>query len=263
MGMLSSVWAYRGFVWGSVKREFQSKYQNSVLGAAWTLINPLAMIVVYTVVFSQVMRAKLPGVDHGFAYGVYLCSGLLTWGLFAEVVGRCQQVFIDNASLLKKVNFPRLTLPLIVVSSALVNFAIIFGLFLVFLLVSGLWPGWVSWAALAVLAVQVLFSVGLGLVLGVLNVFFRDVGQFFAIALQFWFWFTPIVYPVSILPQALHGVMSLNPMFSLTSAYQAIFVHARAPDFEALLYPLILGLLLGAFALHLYRKHGGEMVDEL
>jgi lipopolysaccharide transport system permease protein len=108
--MLSILWAYRGFILGSVNREFQLKYRNSLLGAAWTVINPLAMIVVYTVIFSQVMRAKLPGVDHGFAYSIYLCAGSLTWGLFAEIVGRGQNIFIENANLLKKISFPRMCL---------------------------------------------------------------------------------------------------------------------------------------------------------
>ena len=82
--MVKSLWAYRGFILGSVKREFQSKYRNSMLGAAWTVINPLAMIFIYTVIFSQVMKARLPGVDSTFAYSVYLCAGVLTWGLFAR-----------------------------------------------------------------------------------------------------------------------------------------------------------------------------------
>ena len=89
MNMLKALWAYRGFILGSVKREFQSKYRNSLFGAAWTVVNPLAMIIVYTVIFSQVMRAKLPGVDNTFAYSIYLCAGSLTWGLFAEIeIGR-------------------------------------------------------------------------------------------------------------------------------------------------------------------------------
>ncbi len=86
MRMMRALWAYRGFILGSVRREFQSKYSNSLLGAAWTVINPLAMIVVYTVIFSQVMQAKLPGVDSKFAYSIYLCAGVLTWTFFAEVV---------------------------------------------------------------------------------------------------------------------------------------------------------------------------------
>ena len=104
--MLRSIWAYRGFVLGSVKREFQSKYRNSLLGMGWSVINTLAMIVVYTVIFSQVMKAKLPGLDTTFAYSIYLCSGVLTWGLFSEMMTRSQNLFLDNSNLLKKINFP-------------------------------------------------------------------------------------------------------------------------------------------------------------
>ena len=134
--MILAIWSYRGFIAGNVKREFQSKYSNSLLGAAWTVINPLAMIVVYTVIFSQIMRARLAGVDGAFAYSIYLCSGVLTWGLFAEIVSRAQNVFLENANILKKLSFPRLCLPVIVVANALLNFSIIFGLFTLFLLIT-------------------------------------------------------------------------------------------------------------------------------
>ena len=91
LGMLRALWAYRGFILGSVKREFQSKYRNSLLGAAWTVLNPLAMIVVYTVVFAKVMHARLPGVDSSFAYSIHLCAGVLPWGMFVEIVSRGQK----------------------------------------------------------------------------------------------------------------------------------------------------------------------------
>ncbi len=98
-----------------------------MLGAIWTIINPLSMIVVYTVIFSQVMRAKLPDMDSDFAYSIYLCSGVLTWGLFAEIVGRSQNVFLEYASLIKKLSFPRICLPIIVILNSLLNFGIICG----------------------------------------------------------------------------------------------------------------------------------------
>jgi lipopolysaccharide transport system permease protein len=262
--LLSALWSYRGFIVGSVKREFQSKYRNSLLGAAWTVLNPLAMIVVYTVIFSQVMRAKLPDVDSTFAYSIYICSGLLTWGLFAEITQRAQGVFLEHANLIKKLSFPRMTLPVIVVLSAGVNFAIIMGLFLAFLVVTGNWPGWAVLGALPVLAVQVAFAVGLGITLGVLNVFFRDVGQFFGIALTFWFWLTPIVYPATILPEQVRGILLVvNPMAPVMGAYQAIFTYGRWPDWSSLLIPTVLAVLLCLLGLHLFRRRVGEMVDEL
>ncbi|WP_339489339.1 ABC transporter permease [Pseudomonas sp. EL_65y_Pfl2_R95] len=263
LSMARAVWSYRGFVVGSVKREFQTRYQNSLLGAAWSVLNPLSMIIVYTVIFSQLMKARLPGVDNGLAYGIYLCAGILTWGFFAEVIGRSQSVFLEHANLIKKLSFPRICLPLIVVLNAGVNFAIIFALFLGFLLATDNFPGWAVLAVLPVLMIQIVFSIGLGIMLGVLNVFFRDVGQFVGIFLQFWFWFTPIVYPASILPDWVKPFLSANPMVPLISAYQGIFVYGRWPDWSSLLPTLIIAVVLCVLAMRLFRKRSGEMVDEL
>jgi lipopolysaccharide transport system permease protein len=263
MSMIRALWAYRGFILGSVKREFQSKYRNSLLGAAWNIINPLAMIVVYTVIFAQVMQAKLPGVDNTFAYSIYLCAGILTWGLFADLVSRSQTMFIENANLLKKISFPRITLPVIVVANAVLNFGIVFGLFLAFLLISGNFPGWPVVAILPILVLQIIFAMGLGMVLGVLNVFFRDVGQFFGIFLQFWFWLTPIIYSEAILPDAIKPYMYINPMAPVVAAYQGILVSQQWPQWEGLWPMAVLAAMLCLLGLHLFKKNVDDMVDEL
>ncbi|HEN3635303.1 TPA: ABC transporter permease, partial [Yersinia enterocolitica] len=109
--MLLAIYRYRGFIFGSVKRDFQSRYQMSMLGISWLVLQPLSMIIVYTVIFSQLMQARLPQTSGSFSYSIYLCSGILTWGLFAEIISRSQNVFTDNANLLKKLNFPRICLP--------------------------------------------------------------------------------------------------------------------------------------------------------
>ena len=263
MQMLRAVYSYRAFIAGSILREFQSKYRNSLLGAVWNILNPLAMITVYTVIFSQIMRAKLPGVDSTFAYSVYLCAGVLTWGLFSEITSRCLQIFLDNANLIKKLNFPRMCLPIIVVGSALLNFGIIFGLFTLFLILSGNFPGWSFIAILPVLAIQILFAIGLGLTLGILNVFFRDVGQFFGVFVQFWFWLTPIVYPMSILPEEIQNLISLNPMTHLMAAYQNILVSNTWPDWSSLWPITVISVLLCLWCMRLFRRRSGEIVDEL
>ncbi|MGJ9416912.1 ABC transporter permease [Massilia sp. CMS3.1] len=261
--LFSSVWRYRGFISGSVKREFQTKYRNSMLGAAWTVLNPLAMILVYTIVFSQVMGTRLPGLGSPFSYSIYLCAGTLTWALFAEITGRSQTVFIENGNLLKKLQFPRLCLPIIVVLNACVNFGIVFALFTLFLVFSGAFPGWIYLALLPVLLIQVVFAISLGIIIGVLNVFFRDVGQFFTILLQFWFWFTPIVYPVTALPAEVRDLLIWNPMAAVVQAYHAILLHGAAPDWASLGPVTVLAALCCVLGLQLFRKRAGEMVDEL
>jgi lipopolysaccharide transport system permease protein len=263
MHMLRALLSYKAFIAGSIVREFQSKYRNALLGALWNVLNPLAMIVVYTVIFSQIMRAKLPGVDSTFAYSIYLCAGVLTWGLFSEITNRCLNIFLDNANLIKKISFPRMCLPIIVVGSAIVNFGIIFILFTIFLIASGNFPGWSFLAMLPVLAIQILFSLGLGLSLGILNVFFRDVGQFFGVFVQFWFWFTPIVYPSTILPERIRDLLNLNPMTHIIEAYQGILVRNVWPDWVSLWPVTLISILLCLWCLRLFRLRSGEIVDEL
>lgn len=261
--LFASLWRYRGFITGSVKREFQAKYRNSMLGAIWAILNPLAMILVYTIVFSQVIGNRLPGSSSPFSYSIYLCAGTLTWGLFAEITGRSQNVFIENANLLKKLQFPRLCLPIIIVLNACVNFGIVFGLFSLFMVISGTFPGWVYLALLPLLLIQILFAVSLGIIVGVLNVFFRDVGQFFTILLQFWFWFTPIVYPITALPTEVRELLIWNPMATLIVAYQTVLLNHTFPDWDSLLPVAILSVLFCVFGLRLFRRRAGEMVDEL
>jgi lipopolysaccharide transport system permease protein len=263
MALFRALWNYRGFILGSVKREFQIKYRNSLLGAAWNVINPLAMILVYTVIFSQIMKARLEGVESTFGFGIYLCSGMLTWALFAEIATRSQTTFIENANLLKKISFPRLCLPAIVILSSLLNFSIIFGLFTGFLVLTGNFPGIAYLALFPLLAIQILFATGLGMTLGIFNVFFRDIGQAFGVVLQFWFWFTPIVYPANILPESIKGILSLNPMSSLITGYQGIVVYGAWPQWGSLLPVTLLSLALCAVGWKLFRAKVGEIVDEL
>jgi len=168
-----ALWRYKGFVFGMVWREFRGRYLGSPFGSIWSVLNPMAMIFVYTVIFSKIMQARLAGIDDTMAYGIFLCAGLLTWGFFSELLGRGPNIFIEQANLLKKVSFPRITLPVILLFSTVINFAIIFSLFLLFLIVTGRFPGWSILGFLPLLLVQQAFALGLGMLLGALNVFFE------------------------------------------------------------------------------------------
>lgn len=107
VNMLNPIWRYRHFIFGSVKREFYSRYQNSLLGILWALLSPISMIFVYTVIFSRLMGARLPGNTGLFSYSIYLCAGIISWGLFSELSLKSLNMFLENANLLKKINFPR------------------------------------------------------------------------------------------------------------------------------------------------------------
>lgn len=262
--MLRALWAYRGFVWSSVLREFHGRYRESLLGAFWSVAQPLTMIIIYTVIFGQLMRPTLPGHEQtAFAFSIYLCAGVMSWNLFSEMLGRLNNMFLEYGNLIKKSNFPRICLPAIVTLSALINFGIILALYLAFLLLIGHWPGWVLWAVLPLLALQVLFALGLGVFLGTLNVFFRDIGQFTGVVLQFWFWLTPIIYTLGALPPAAGQVLRANPMTPLVGAYQRVFLNRAWPDFAGL-WPLAgLTLFFLGLGAYFFLTRVGEMVDEL
>jgi lipopolysaccharide transport system permease protein len=265
-GLLRDIWHYRGFVRGSIRREIVTQYRGSLLGAAWVLIGPMAMIFIYTLVFSHLMRSRLTGVDSAFGYSIFLCAGLLPWTFFTESLTRLQAVFVANGNLMKKAMFPRICLPLIALGAAGFNFVVIVSLFIVFLVVSGSFPGPVLLAAVPALGVQIALALGLGMLFATLNVFFRDVGQAVTLVLQFWFWLTPIVYPLASLPGWAQSVLAWNPMAVLVSHYQSVLLYQRLPDAGSWLgLAGVAGLALASLWLGLatYRRRVGEMVDEL
>lgn len=261
--MFSALWHYRSFILISIAQEIRSRYAGSLLGSSWAVLQPLMMIVIYTIIFSQVMQARLPGAGNGFAYSVYLCAGALPWMYFAEILQRMTGVFIDNANLIRKTSIPRICLPAVVLGSSSVNIAITYALFIPFLLASGNFPGPVILLVPVALLVQTMMAIGLGLLLATLNVFFRDIGHATGIVLQFAFWFTPIVYPLSIVPEWARDVLRLNPMFHVIEFQHQIFSNEARPDPAMLLPPLVLGLILLLLGFAAYRRLQGEVADNV
>lgn len=260
---MGRLWKYRRFVLGMVSREFEQRYLGSALGSLWVVLNPLAMILIYTVVFGQIMRHRLPGLEDGLSYGLFLCAGLLPWTLFADTVQRTTTVFLEEADLLKKMTFPRASLPAIVLLSASLNFVIAVLVLSAFLLVTGRFPGWSMLGFLPLLALMQMLAVGLGVGLGVLNVFFRDVGHAVAIFLQYWFWFTPIVYPITVLPEWAQRLLAFNPMTGIMGGFQQIVLDAQFPDLIELAPQVVLAVLALYFGRAIYRRLSAEMPDFL
>jgi lipopolysaccharide transport system permease protein len=170
---------------------------------------------------------------------------------------------VQNANLLKKVSVHKLALPIIASISAFVNVGILLACFVAFLVLTGNFPGLPILAVLPVLAITALFAMGLGLLLATVNVFYRDVEQSTSLLLQFWFWVTPIVYPIQALPATLQSILQWNPMWSLVRAMQEIFVEHRSPDWQTLAYPLLLSIGLALLARMAFERLANELVDEL
>jgi lipopolysaccharide transport system permease protein len=262
--MLRSLWQFRHFIFSSIQNELVSRFARSKLGGLWMIINPLSQVAIYALILSNVLAAKLPGVNNQYAYAVYLMAGLLAWTLFSEIISRCLNLFIEQGDLMKKMSFPRVTLPIIVVGSALLNNFLLFVAMLgIFAMLGHQFSTVMVWLILLTLTVVVL-ALGIGLILGVMNVFLRDIGQLIPIIIQMWFWFTPIVYPVNIIPESYRHLLNLNPMYPITSAYQKILVYDAPPALDAdLVTVAIIALTLMLLSLFLFRRASAEMVDVL
>ncbi|NBS47509.1 MAG: ABC transporter permease [Betaproteobacteria bacterium] len=220
-----SPWAWRGFIVATALRELRARHARSLMGWAWLLLPPLALIAIYAIVFSRLMRAGgLP--DHGpYTYSVYLCAGMLPWLWFSELVQRASTLFVQHAQVIKKTAVPWGALLAVEVLVACFGLAVQLLLFALLLGLAGIAPqGPALLAWLPALAVQGLFALALGVPLAVFNVFFRDVAMAVPIALQIWFWLTPLVYPLAALPEALQPWVLLNPATVFAQSAQAAFV---------------------------------------
>lgn len=228
------------------------------------IINPLVQAAMFALILSQVLSGRLPDMaDNKLAYPIYLLSGTLAWNIFSEVITRCLTVFIENGNLLKKLVFPRICLPMIVTGSAIVNNLLLLCAILIIIALLGFVPGYnVLWLPILIV-VTLLLSLGIGLILGTLNVFIRDVGQIVPIVLQLGWWFTPIVYPVSIVPEALLPWMQLNPMYWLVQGFQNAILFDKTPSWLPLGCISLIALVLLRVATTLFRRASSEMVDVL
>lgn len=258
-----ALWTYRHFILSSIANDMRGRFTRSKLGATWMILQPLAMVAMYAIVLSEVLGAKLPGIENKFAYAIYLVAGILCWSLFSEIVTRCLTVFVDNANLLQKIVFPRACLPLIVAGSSLVNnLFLLLAAIIVFVLLGHMPTIGLLWLPLLMLLMTT-FALGLGLLLGTLNVFFRDIGQVMQVVLQLWFWVTPIIYMKSILPKDFARVVDFNPLVPLVTAYQDVLVFGRTPDIGSLGWTALLSGTLMLLALVVFRRSSHEMVDVL
>jgi lipopolysaccharide transport system permease protein len=262
--MLRSTSAFRYFIVSSIKNEFMSRFIRSRIGGIWMIINPLVQVCIYALILSSLLSARLPELaDQTYGYAIYLTAGILCWSLFSDVVTRCLTIFIENGNILKKMVFPKICLPLITTGTALVNNALLLlAIIVVFAVLGhGLAPSILLLPVLTGLTLAL--ALGFGIVLGILNVFIRDIGQVIPLVLQIGFWFTPVVYVPTVLPEGLRGLLMFNPIYPLVSAYHEVLVYGRMPDLDSLTGTAILAVGLIAIGMFMFRRASAEMVDVL
>lgn len=251
MSYLRELFATRELLANLTMREVKGKYRRTVFGQLWSLINPLATMLVYTIVFSFLFRARPAlGDPSGLEiYPLWLMCGLLPWLLFTRVVTNGMSSVVANAGLIKKVYFPRMQLPLAVAGSTgftwLTEMALL--AFVLSLAGSFVLP-WVP-LVLVFMVLLALFAVGLAMVLAIVNVHFRDMQHFTHIGLQMWMYLTPIIYPIALVETAAanHGdwilkVYRLNPMEGFVTVFRNMMYDNRWPDLNDSLMCFVWGL---------------------
>jgi lipopolysaccharide transport system permease protein len=259
-GSLAHHW---DLLWQMTVTDLRGRYIGSSLGLFWTVIHPLVMIVIYTVVFSKIMGARLPGNSDPYAYGLYLCAGLLPWIGFQEVVFRCTSLFPDNASLVRKVAFPKSILYGYVTLSSAINVLLAISVFMTAYALTGhpLHPALLLWPPF--IALQLAFGLGLGVLTSVLHVFVRDTAQLVGVIFQLLFWATPIVYVESGLPDWLRRIERFNPLYVFATTHRAIVLDGRLPNPWAVLALLVITTAMLGVGVAAYRRFRGEILDEL
>jgi len=251
----------RALILQLTREDLVDRYAGSLLGGLWTFVQPLLNMLVFILVFSKIMQSRLPAVAGMYGYSIYLISGLLGWIAFSGTLTRTTTVFLDRAGIIKKIRVNLISFPLSILLSDAIVFAISFGFFFAFLVIISHPMSWHLLWLLPIFVLQQAFAVTLGLVLAQLCVFYRDIKEAVAVLLQLWFWLTPIVYVASILPEGVHALMELNPIYPIIDAYHSIVLHAQAPDISALA-PLIVGVIcLGLIATWMMRRLEGDIRD--
>jgi lipopolysaccharide transport system permease protein len=224
---LRELWEYRELLYFLVWRDIKVKYKQTVLGAAWAIIQPVATMVVFSIFFGGLARVP----SDGLPYPIFAYCGLLPWNLFGNALAGVGQSVVGSQHLITKVYFPRLIIPLSRVLAGLVDFGIAFLVLLGLMAYYRIWPMPLAVVTLPLFLLFALSSaLAVGLWLSVLNVMYRDVRYTIPFLVQFWLFITPVVYPASLVPEAWRAAYGLNPMAGVVEGFRWVMLGtANAP----------------------------------
>jgi lipopolysaccharide transport system permease protein len=255
--MLAEPLRYKDLLFNLVAAELKVKYRGSTLGFVWSLLQPLALILVYSLAFRYIMRIQVE------KFSVFLIAGLLPWQFFTTTASASTTSLMNSAALLKKVYFPREIIPAATVFFNLSQMLLALVVFLPSLVVIRGTAPWTVVLYPIVLFLQVCFVTGVALALSALTVVFRDLKHLTDVALTMLFWLTPVIYPLSMAPPRLQSVLVLNPMTAFISAYQEITYWGRVPVPEAFLAMAGWATVSLAIGRTIFRRRSPYLAEDL
>lgn len=278
MKYLNEVWGSRELLFNLTSREVRGKYKRTVFGQLWSLANPLALMLVYTLVFGLLFRIKpLPGDPSGLdVFALWLLCGLLPWTFFASVASAGAGSLVENSNLIQKVSFSRVVLPLSTVGSSAYNWGFEMIVLVIAISIAGSFVlPWIP-LVLAAMLLLAIFAAGFGLILAISNVYFRDTQYLLSIVLQFWMYLTPIIYPLSLVesaskktgglagtPVTVLDIYTLNPMEHFVTLFRELIYDNRFPAGVEWLICLCWSLAALGLGLLVFRKNERNLAEAL
>lgn len=257
---IREIWAYRDLLTLLIRRDVSVRYKQSAVGFGWAIVQPLLTMLIFTVVFGNF--AKLP--SEGYPYAVFTMAALVPWMFFSRALGGASGSIVGSSSMITKVYFPRLILPISKTVSGIVDFAVAFGLLVVLLAIYRVHPSWAGLLLLPVFVVMTLATaLGIGLWLTALNVKYRDIGLLVPFLTQIWMYLSPIAYSAEIIPQRWVWLYSLNPIFSVVEGFRWALLGKASPDIGPLLLSASMVFLLLVSGLWYFRRTERSFADTI
>lgn len=254
---LRSIWRYRELLLFLVWRDVKVRYKQAALGAMWAILQPAAAVLVFSVVFGVFVRVP----SDGLPYPVFAFAALLPWTYFSEAMRRASVGLVGDSELVRKIYFPRLIIPFATVITPLIDFAVSFVILLILMAFYGIWPTWKLIALVPLLGLSMLLALAFGLWLGPINVRYRDVMQTIPFVLQVWMYATPIVYPLSIVPEKWRTLYSLNPMVGVIEGFRWALLDKGSVDVQAIAISFVFIAMLLAGGLLFFRRMERSFAD--
>lgn len=235
------LWAYRGLFFFLVWRDIKVRYAQTVLGAGWAILQPVLTMIVFTIIFGNF--AGIP--SEGVPYPVFSLAALVPWTYFSTALSGASNSLVASTNLITKVYFPRLVIPLAPVLAGLVDLAIAFAVLLVVMLAYGMLPTAESLLVLPVLmVVMMMTAAGVGCWLAALNIQYRDVKYVVPFLVQVWMYLSPIVYPMSMVPEKYRTLYALNPMAGVIEGFRSVLLGTQAVAWSTIAVSLLAGVVL-------------------
>lgn len=257
MKIFKELYQYRELLKTNVKKEIRGKYKGSFLGVLWSFVNPLLMVLVYAIVFPFILKN---GPDN---YVLFLIVGILPWTFFTTCISQGTYTILANEGIIKKVYFPRIILPISVVTSGLINFLISCIIIFVFLIITGVGFSWYAIFLPIIAIIQYILILGMIFITGSINVYIRDAEYIINFFVQMLFYATPILYSADLFPSKLRFLFNLNPMGAIINGYRDCLYNQVLPNLQSLFFVFIFSLsilFVGAFVFKKLEKGFAEEV---